>query len=408
MRVEIIDYDTFSAIEPVNLRRYLAINGWTQIREVEDDVVVMAKPLDGEQHKLVWLPVSQDFSDYELMVAKLVSAVAETDNKSQLQIINDLETVGVGDVIRAGTEDVMNRHSHTLPIAEGEKLLLRLRQVVTAGASSAIEKRPVYSFNPFGQVRTFINSLRLAQTEPGSYLMRLVAPFEPDRMVQEPLQGQALIGDSFGPVPFARRAVLAMMRATRALREVAEQNYRRGRFSFSLFREAVSAGISANLCEAFAASGNDTNQSLIEISVTWSYVVSSTENLPTSPVRFEPELMPYIREAGREFRRMNPLTVDISGWVNMLGRGGARVGPGSIRLVGRVEGRNRSVHVDLDADSYRTASEAHTEGRWITVTGDLIVENSRFILQHPRNLQIMSHEDVYGQEEIFNRPDEER
>lgn len=407
MRVEILDYNTFGAVDPIGLRRYLAINGWSQIREVEDDIVVMSKPTEDGRHRLVWLPISRELSDYELMVAKLVSAVAETDHKSQIQVMDDLETVGIGDVVRGGTEDFMNRHGHTLPIDEGERLLHRLRQVIVAGASSVVERRPVYSYNSFGEVRAFIRSLRLAQTEQGSYLMRIIAPIEPVIATPEEIAGQMLLNERLGMVPFARRAVLQTLKAVGVLHDVASQNLEMGRFSFPLFRDAVPTGVSANLCEAITASGKDELESPIEISVTWSYIVTGTETLPTKFVRFEPEMMQFIRQAGREFRRTSPLTAEMQGWVSMMGRAGTRTGPGKIRLIGRVDGRIRSVQIDLEEDDYRIAANAHREGMLISVSGDIVVENNRYTMTRPRNLQIVVDSGLFNQDDLVNEPQQE-
>lgn len=407
MRVEILDYEEFSAVEPLALHRFLSANGWAQVREVQDDVMVLSKSASDGRHRLVWLPLNKDFSDYELMVAKVVSTVADTENRSQTQVVDDLQTVGIGDVIRAGTEDLMNRYAHTLPIMEGERLLQRLRQIAVAGASSVVEKRAVYSYNPFREVRDYIDSLRLAQTEPGSYLMRIIAPLEDSSQSIEESNGQISMGGKFGSVPFARRAVVETMKAVRALHDVAVHNYDRGQFMFAPFRDAVPSGISANLCEAIASPAGYSYESPIEISVTWSYVVASDESLPTRPVRFEPEFMPYIRRAGEEFRRITPLVTEVEGWVNVMGRDRTRKGPGRIRLIGAVEGRVRTVYIELDEEVYKVAAQAHSEGLNIRVTGNIVVQNNRYMLTQPRNLHIVPDSDLFDSDRIINQPGDE-
>ena len=405
MKVEILDHDVFSAIEPPSLRRYLAANGWQPARDVTDDVMVMAKSISEGQRKLIWVPVNAGFADYESIVSKLVSVVAEVEGKSQLQILDDLQTVGIGDVIRGSTEDVMNRHDHTLPLDEGSRLLDRLRHLAIAGASSAIEKRAVYSPNPYGEVKEFIRNMRLAQTERGSYLMRIICPLEEQKPSPEEAQGQTLLDEQLGSVPFARRAVAEMMRAVKVLREVAEANMNSGRYNFSPFRDSISAGVSANLCEAIIASNKNGTLSPIDISVTWSYIVAGSYDLPTETVRFESEMMPYIQMAGMDFRRNHPITIDVDGWVSLMGRS-TRTGPGSIRLQGKIGKRMRSISIDLPADIYRLAVQAHGEDKTIRLTGELVVDGNRYRLTVPRNFHVIEDFDAAKQDELMNDPDD--
>jgi hypothetical protein len=177
------------------------------------------------------------------------------------------------------------------------------------------------------------------------------------------------------------------------------ENYSAGRFLFAPFRDSVPQGVSANLCEAIATSYEDSAESPLTVSVTWSYVVTATEDLPTASVRFEPELMPYIREAGREFRRTNPMTVTVRGWVNLMGREG-RSGPGSIRLVTRVEGSARTLRVDLPEEAYRLALQAHSEGLLIQITGEFVENLNRYRLDNPRDLFVVHDTDLFSQDVI--------
>jgi hypothetical protein len=58
--------------------------------------------------------MGDDYADYEQMVSRWVSVVAETEEKSELQILDDLQTTALGDVICLPTYDPLNQHDHTL------------------------------------------------------------------------------------------------------------------------------------------------------------------------------------------------------------------------------------------------------------------------------------------------------
>lgn len=99
--------------------------------------------------------------------------------------------------------------------------------------------------------------------------------------------------------------------------------------------------------------------------VTWVVAVfriSSVTNLVAVFVlqrSLQVTIIPYIRQAAKEFRVQNPEVVTIKGWVNILERE-SRSGPGGlVRIHSRIDGRPRSVRVTLDTASYNEAIEAH-------------------------------------------------
>ena len=225
MRVDITDRDAFGSIKPEALLRYLIVNVWAEVRRVEDELVVFGKSDRTEKTQLIWMPVNDQYSDYVPMVAKLVKTVAEVENKSELQLLDDLETVAVGDVIHVGTFDPLDTHDHTLPLADGINLLARARLMTGAAAASAVNRRPVHPRRPSLQVSRFMHDLRLAQTERGSYLVRLIAPIQEQQNRQD---GQ--LAGMPEEEPFSRRAVVELVRGLNALRDAAQDNKERGKF----------------------------------------------------------------------------------------------------------------------------------------------------------------------------------
>ncbi|NJO21569.1 MAG: hypothetical protein HC838_18095, partial [Spirulinaceae cyanobacterium RM2_2_10] len=200
--------------------------------------------------------------------------------KSELQILDDLETAAIGDIIRVGTEDSLDANEHTIALPEGIRLLTKARQMALAGASSAVAQRPVHPRRPPSNATQFVRDLRLGQTERGSYLIKLIAPVSDDSSISFDKPIPFVQG-----TPFSRRAVLELMRGLDALKTATEENKRQGRFVFNSYVSAVPEGVSANLCEAliFPDERKDTANPL-EISVTWSFAIQSTENLSSKAV----------------------------------------------------------------------------------------------------------------------------
>ncbi len=376
VRVTITDSQVFSSIKPEALTRYLGVNGWHEARRVEGELVVLRKA-----NHLVWLPISDQFSDYESMVARLVKTVAESEDKSELQILDDLQTVAIGDIIRVGTFNPLDAHDHTIALADGLHLLSQAKTMASAAAFSVIDKRPVYPRKPVSQVSQFIHNLKLAQTERGSFLVRLIAPVEP----LEPSGGLDT------KLPFSRQAVIQLMTGLKALKEVAEDNNKRGKFIFPSFMEAVNEGVSANLCEG-VISGKDKSRP-INVGVTWSYALPQQTNLPTSHIFFEPDIVQFIRKAAKEFRARNPEPVDIQGWTNVLERE-KQSKTGSIKILSISNGKRVTVRVQLDLEDYNRAFEAQKKGDFVSVQGVLVKEGLGYRLNNPTNFHVIEQSEL--------------
>lgn len=389
MKVEILDRDVFGAIRPEALLRYLIVNGWIETRRIENELIVFGKTNSVGKNFLVWMPITDQFSDYASMVARLVKTIAEVEDKSELQILDDLQTVALGDIVRVRTFDPLDAHDHTLLFVDGRTLLSRIRLMAVAAASSVLNKRPVHPRRPASEVNKFIRSLRLGQTERGSFLLRLIVPIE------EQIEQYALIHGMPKVTPFSRRAVIELIRSLRALKEAAEDNRDRGRFVFNSFVSVVNSGVSANLCESLISSEEDeTTVKPMEVSVTWSYALPS-DNISGSPILFDSSVIPYIRQAAKEFRAKNPEVTTIKGWVNILERDTQHLGPGSIRVLASIDGKPRSVRMILESQAYDIAIDAHKKGETVTVTGTLVFENGIYRLDKPTNFATIDQPSLF-------------
>jgi hypothetical protein len=72
-------------------------------------MIVFSKVENRSKKPLLWMPISNDLSDYAPMVARLIRTVAEEADKSEIQIIDDLETVAIGDIIRIRSFDPLDQ-----------------------------------------------------------------------------------------------------------------------------------------------------------------------------------------------------------------------------------------------------------------------------------------------------------
>lgn len=390
MRVEITEQKIFQDISSKGLYRYLAVNGWHEIRRVEGELYILEKTINLEKRQLVWVPINDSYDDYASMVSRVIKTVAETEKKSELQVVDDLQTVAIGDVVRVRTIDPLDERDHTIPLMNGINLLDRTRMMALAAAASAVavKKQPVYPRRAADQARTFVRKLRLGQTERGSFLVRVISPLIGEYLEEGVTDVAATFKEASGKLPFSRKAMLELITSLNYLKDAAEENKQNDRYRFNSFLESVPFGVSANLCESLVSIDEKTPLgNPIEVSVTWSYLIDHVGERSTKPIYFDPSLFPFIQQAGKEFRARNPEEITLRGWVNILERD-AHSGPCLIRVEGHIDGRPHLVRMQLDPLTYDLAIEAHKNRIPVSVKGNLIVEKRVYRLENPSNFHI--------------------
>lgn len=387
MNVDIRDRAVFDSLEPGVIIRYLLARDWQEIKHIPNEMAVYELVhADLEPHR-VWIPLNRRFSDYASVMSNAFKALADAENKSQLSMLDDLQTRAIGDVLRVGSEDRLDRADHTLPLNDGIALHEQARQMVLAGAWNATSgkaKRPVYPQSTRVEITRYMHRLRLAQTERGSFIIRLISPLREETRSQLPLSPEIST-----EVPFERRALVELLGSLKVLRQVASDVNRRGKFHFKAFEEAVSDGVSANLCDAVAPPIAD-DWHPVRVSITWCDVIPVPNPVSNTNVDFELPLMPYIQAASTEFRKRNPEEVVLRGAVTDLHRPRKETsGAGEVRIYGFVNDRARYVKVALSQQDYGLAVDAHKSYREVSVSGVLVPKPGVFLLDRPSNFHVL-------------------
>lgn len=389
MKVEIRDLNVFNALAPTDLEHYLRGKGWQEIRR-EDGISAIWEQRTSAGLARVWLPLDGALADYATVMAQLVRTVAEASDLSQLDLLEDVETTGTGDVIRIATWDKLNRHSSSIPFTDGLPLLRQSYRMAQASALATVEKRPVHPARAPGYVVDYLKRLRLGQSERGSYRVKMISPIQ-ERSVSQP----ALPGIP-EQVPFERRVTLMLMNSLEALQRVANDVTERGRFAFEPFQEAVAEGISANLCEAIAPDIEDERADPLplEVGVSWSYLLPAPAQRNVAPIQFTSKHFTHIAEAARRFRERYPEPIAISGFVNVLSRehGVPQDASGMVHVHTQIGRAVRVVKVELPKRDYQEAIRAHERDLRVSVEGLLIKQGRSYLLQQPERFHIVEEQ----------------
>jgi hypothetical protein len=381
MKVQILDSATFSTLNPANIEKYLSGKNWRKSPDSSNDITIWDINIR-DNHFRIWLPLSKRFVDYSESISRLVKTVSQSEDRSEIDVLDDLETIAVGDVLRIRTYDEAKKSSTSLPLKEGIALIEKAKNMTLAAAFATEAKRPVYNISRSNEISTYMNSLRLGQTERGSYKIKIISPL--------PLHEQLTIPD-LDTYPFERKVMINLMSGLEALYEVSKEMNRKGDFNFAAFQEVVDYGVSANLCEAISSYHGENDYKPIDIDISWSYLMHPPKSTPSSMV-FDKNLLHFVSLAAKEFREQSPERISIEGYVKILYKDlkKSRIGKEKITIVGTVLDKTRSVHMAIkNNEDYNLAIDAHKKDREVSVDGILKRSGNYFSLLDIKNFHIV-------------------
>jgi hypothetical protein len=379
MKARIIDSTALASVTPRALRSFALFEGWKQVGEYKSTSQIYIREREGKSSEIV-VPVSQSIADYPTIVAQLILAFAEATEKSELMVFRDL-THAERDVIRVRAPS--SEEDNSIGVNAGVDIVTEARNMLAASACSAKERRPSFHVGKIMQANEYMSRVRLGQTEPGSFVVTLLAPVPPGMGFGQ----QTSLWPDLQLEPYDRQVTRLLASGLHATAD-ALAGLNRGR-DFSIFEEAVPAGVSANLLDAIASVA-ELGQGA-DLSITW----ARTRPAPLSQdkVFFAKSDAEPLREVARQFRLREPqMGVRLMGSIINLHRGERQEG-GRITFAALVDERSRSVSVQLPKPDYEVAVGAHRRRKPILVTGDLVRDGQRWHLRNPTALQVLGSED---------------
>src|SRR5207248_388396 len=139
------------------------------------------------------------------------------------------------------------------------------------------------------------------------------------------------------------------------------------------FEESVAAGVSANLCDALVAIGQDAT---ITVAIAWSRVRPPA--VQPGPVTIDRSEIPTLATASEYLKRLAPEPdFQLIGWVIDLHRKTSEE-TGDVTIYGRTEAGFRNVRVALGPNDYDVAISAHRDKRVVSCLGTLVRESRTY------------------------------
>jgi hypothetical protein len=371
MNVELRDRGVLERLSHVDVRSYLAAQGWREIDRVGDKAIILGRGTGDEAEIL--LPIRQELGDYAARMAEVVAELAKLENRWPVYVLRDLEKAG-WDVIRVRSPS----SDGNIPVNEGSQILEQTQGMLLAAACAAVTPRPVYQTRKPTEAVDYMRKVQLGQTEQGSFVINLLSPVKPA------LGGQLDLWGNLVDEPFERQVTATLARGLTILKKTISEAAASS--DFKPFEAAVASGISANLCESIAGLIDATGK--IEIGLAWATVRPVRESGPL--ISFGSDDGRILGEAARQFRSREPrLDQTLVGWVISLRRGPDQP-EGTATLSVLIDGQPRLVTAVFGPHDYSLVCQAHEQRKAVICEGDLHRVGRGFVLENVDSLALLS------------------
>lgn len=373
MLVQILDRIALSSLSVISLRSYLDSHGWIDEGTWGDRPITVFSKEHSDRKWEILVPHRDTIGGYMENVAETVAVLASIEDRSQLEVFNDVSATGA-DVIRLRSSNGVSRETLSL---RQSATLLNDAYVMVASAARAVEKpQATYRGPVSSDVAEYLDNVQPFSGYYQGYDITLHSP------VPAGFESQTDLGDDF-LAPFSRRATLKLAEALEHSNEAIS-----GIFSddpVKRFRQVVKHGVSANLCDAVA--GLAKRGEGIEIDLFWAPVRPST--VRDYHYQFSENSADILTEAARTFRRDEPSFGEpIVAQVVRLEREPEEF-DGKATLLYIRDGHPTRLRVEFEKSVYNNVIRAFQGRDPIRLDGDIYRIGNVYELRNPRNLTVL-------------------
>nr|WP_055075882.1 hypothetical protein [Pseudanabaena sp. 'Roaring Creek'] len=375
--VKVAIANTLDNISPEILSHYLRARGWKEVGDFLGNASIWHQGDDLE----VILPKSPQLRDYKNRIREIIDVLEISEHRDRQQIVNDLLLKPTDLIkIRIDSPDIIGG---TIPIDEAVRLFEATSKIMKFAASATLEQRSIFRGGMFAQVREYLQELRVGETEQGSYIINVLSPIMHDH-------------EDFG-----RKVNISLNTAIAAIRAKSQEVLAGS--NIEIFEQAVSDGVSANLCDALLEVGSHTD--LQDLGFRWQW--SPIWNAPSSihkQLALPKETFPVLEEASKLLKQNNilrkpvnktrspspyrDLLTLIEGEVIGLHRRD-RAADANVTILTNINGSKREVMLKLNEAYYRNAVRAHLDNHKIAFYGQIIDNGSDISIQSIQDFRVV-------------------
>jgi hypothetical protein len=365
MTRDVLDKELLDGLSPWAVRWHLQRAGWENSSS-HHGFSVWRRELKAGLSEVV-VPEDSSFADYTDRLEDVLLELQRVEHTSIQQLFDRIALVSA-DVTR-----LRRSGGDSMPFPLWSQLVEGVRKLFLAAACATVRPKAHFNGKKPNLAVGFMDSLRMGQTERGSYVLTVISDVS-----AEPISDEAKLIETEA-VPFERRTLQTLVRSVAAANRAADEFLETE--SFSPFISAVGDGVSANLCDALVdVLGGGTSS--VSLSVDW----SETLGKPPGPstVSVSPDKVAVFSHAKEELSRpVSYEDVPVQGFVSRLERPeGSDEGTVTIESGAPFT----RVRVVLNAEEYDLAITAHRNEQRLFCEGAVEKSGQSWLMDAPKSV----------------------
>ena len=376
MKATIRDSTILRAVRSQDVAVYLHARRWREQERREGEYAIWQRTGDNEPVEIL-LPLNTAYRDYAARIAGVLQTLEAVEQRSQLDILADIQTVGCDAIHMSAEGEALA--GGAISLHGGTQFVAGVQNLMLAAACSAVQPRPVFDDPVPEAAMAYVQQVRISMGR-GSFMVSIKAPVDLEAT-------QTHIGKR--KTSFARRTTLILMQSLSVVRDALDRSTSGDTIETLL--EVAPGGISANLCDALVDLYRGSQADQIRFSVTWS-PLRRVPHDAVSDVTIPADVVPLLREASRILREttlregfvLQGFVVDLEPESDHR--------QGRAIIAGLIDGDLHKVECNLAGTHYLRARRAFDRRQVIHCTGDLKQSGQRYILDNPRNVTLLDEE----------------
>lgn len=358
-----------------HLKYYLLKNGWELQAHKNKLIELYSNKISHDQYVKIVLPAYTNVSDYRNRLRDAIEILSAYEGRNSVEIINSINAV-YRDVLGVRISKDINIESIGLDAAID--IINNIKKLIEFSASAELEVKPHYP-KPHHDAENFIADCKFGHTFRGSFGFTIETPN---------------IKQELPTAPFSRKVVERIIKGLHDTQSAVLDR--------DLVVKNIADGLNFNMCEALIQIMNKSKGD-VEYSVRWSpeYETSNSIN-GVSIISLGHEAISYLEFVRDQLMPADSINeikhVTIKGKIIQLkaesiyeASNRSKEPPHKITIVTDYDGNETNIRVNLNADIYIKACQAHMEEKFIQISGDLDQRSRPMNLTFPHDIHILDY-----------------
>jgi hypothetical protein len=372
---------SINKIIPLKLEKFLLSRGWVEDGYVGDKAKVWHRQEEEHFDLEIIQPLDNRLRDYSQRMYEIIQVLSEFEVKELAGILDEIVNFDSDIVkVRVMSPDVDNG---SIPLGDGVLLFEKARDLLVSTTLSTFKKNRYFSGAWPADVKDFLGTLKLGQTEYGSYIVNVIAPIV---ISSENREGERSSITREVSNNLARSLVATTTAVTKY--EASED--------LIVFEEAINNGVSANLCDALIGISGSKGHRDIEISIQLAGVEENFQEIIKKHYFLSRHIS--VLKIASEYYKGN-YTIErysVCGLVIRMDHTPSE-DYGVIRVASLVNGSLKNISIQLDLNDYWLAVRAHESNELVKCLGVLMVTSRTANLMDPKGFEVIEDQDLFDE-----------